>query len=197
MKSRKIWDRRILGTLAALALLVDTTLLSLGVIISLPGRSILLTLVLASGAAALVGIGLVAMRLGSERAARILLVLILALLVLPPASAVWPGGITHASFGFTVVGICPLPVFDLTFHANGGVWFRTKTHLVTVEELRALLDQDVEEIIVATGWQGAVEIEPGFRGARVTALPNAEALERYREQRRLGKRVALILHATC
>lgn len=126
--------------------------------------------------------------------------LLLLVLLGVPASAVIPGGIRHARFGITVVGACPIPAFDLSIRADGRVWFRNKSHSITAAELRRLADPGVEFILVATGWDGAAQVEPeAFRipGVAIEALRTGEAVQRYRELRRQGKRVALLLHSTC
>lgn len=134
-----------------------------------------------------------------------ILALLLVVLAVPPASTLWPGGLTHARFGLTVVGLCPIPLFDVVIRSDGRVWFRNKTHHVTVEEARAVLRPDTEHLIVANGWDGAVRVDPEVvslgakskAGLTVEVLRTGEAVERFRRLRGLGVRVALLLHSTC
>jgi len=130
---------------------------------------------------------------------RAVLALGLVLMVLPPASARWPGGITSATFGLTVVGIMPLPVVDITIDADGSLWFRDKTHRVTLVEARALAE-GADRLIIGTGWNQAVRVEGGVEtvpGIEVEVLTTKEAISRYGLLREKGVRVAILLHSTC
>ncbi len=136
----------------------------------------------------------------SKSMAAVLQILLLLLLIGLPGSAVKPGGISHARFGLTVLGACPIPFFDLSIRADGRVWFRNKSHDITATEVRLLADPGVEQILVATGWDGVAKVDPeAFKipGVEVEALKTGEAVERYRELKRQGKRVAILIHSTC
>ena len=159
---------------------------------------------------ALLAVGAVAVvwwltgRMKSRRAASLLLGSLLAILLLLPASAVWPGGLTHARFGLTVVGLLPVPLFDVTIRSNGRPGLRDKTHRVTLEEARGMVDAETEFLIIANGWDGAVRVDsevlaPGALpgGAIVEVLRTRQAVERYKQLRGEGRRVALLLHSTC
>jgi hypothetical protein len=122
--------------------------------------------------------------------------IVLSLLVLIPISAILPGGITHARFGLTVVGAMPIPVFDFVLHANGLPWFRNKSHRIQIAELQALAT-GAEIIVVGTGWQGVASLEGPASGLAVETYETPEAIRRYHELRRQGRRVALLLHSTC
>ncbi len=142
-------------------------------------------------------------RARSRRAASALLAILLALVVVPPASTIWPGGITHAQFGLTVVGLCPIPLFDVTIGSDGRPGFRDKTHRVTLAEARELAHAGPEILIIANGWDGAVRVDPevlspgALPGVIVEVLRTGEAVARYRQLRREGRKVALLLHSTC
>ncbi|GEM_PF-3546317 len=158
---------------------------------------------------ALLAVGAVAVilwltrRMRSTRAASALLSSLLAVLVLLPASALWPGGITHARFGLTVVGLLPVPLFDVTIRSDGRPGLRDKTHRVTLEEAREMVDAGTEILIIANGWDGAVRVDPevlspgALPGVIVEVLRTGEAVARYRQLRRQGSKVALLLHSTC
>ena len=122
---------------------------------------------------------------------------LLAIPLLLALSARWPGGITHASFGFTVVGACPIPAFDVRIDGGGTPWFRSKSHRVTLEEAQALLE-DADVLVIATGWEGVVQVDAEvLKDARVRTLRTGEAVELYNRLRSEGRRVAIILHSTC
>ena len=117
-----------------------------------------------------------------------------------PASTFWPGGITASRFGLTVVGACPIPAFDITIRANGTVGLRRKTHRITAEEVRALVEPGLEAIIIGNGWDQGSLVDPGVvaqGGILVEVLRTEEAFKRYNALRAQGKRVALIAHTTC
>lgn len=166
-------------------------------------------------AAAMVTVGLLAVgvvalvwwivrRMRSARAASALVSVLLVLLLLPPGSAMRPGGITHARFGLTVVGLLPVPLFDVTIRSDGRPGLRDKTHRVTLDEARGMVDAGTEVLIIANGWDGVVWVDPGVltpgalpAGVVVEVLRTGEAVRRYRHLRREGRRVALLLHSTC
>jgi hypothetical protein len=114
-----------------------------------------------------------------------------------PVSAIWPGGVRFATFGFTVIGALPVPAFDVIISPRGVPRFRIKSHRVTRADAIAAKG-DAEELIVAIGWNEAVQLDadaaalPGVR-----QLATGAAVERFETLRRQGKRVALLLHSTC
>lgn len=161
----------------------------------LPGHAALAAAVLAAGlgAAALLWWGS-----GRMKRAWLLPAIVLAAATAAPASAIWPGGVTHARFGLTVVGACPIPALDVTIDGDGRLGFREKSHLIRKDELAGLIDDRTEFIIVGTGWDGVADVEPAARELRgVETLRSGEAVARYRELKRAGRRVVLILHTTC
>lgn len=91
---------------------------------------------------------------------------------------------------------------DIVVHVDGTVTPRKKeisrrkhgtSHLMTEEELEELKTENPECIIIGSGVYGALETE--FKSAVV--LPTCEAIERYNEEKRRGRRVAAIIHVTC
>mgnify|MGYP001585629870 CR=1 FL=1 len=159
---------------------------------------------------ALLAVGVVAMvwwftrRIRAPRVASALPASLLALLILLPASAVWPGNVAYARFGVTVVGLLPVPLFDVTIRADGRPGLRDKTHRVTLDEARGVVDAGTEVLIIANGWDGAVRVDPDVLvagalpgGTIVEVLRTGEAVKRYRQLRGEGRRVALLLHSTC
>lgn len=118
--------------------------------------------------------------------------------VLLPASALWPGGVTHQQFGFTVVGLQPVPALDVTISHNGLPWFRYKDHLFDQKEVAPFDDANV--IVLGTGWHEAVRIEEDLRNdvdARLIIQPTGEAIHTYHQLLEEGESVALLVHTTC
>ncbi len=192
---------RILRSLVMVLLLVEGILLEAGILTYLPEQPTGL-LAVAVGVILLVPLVLTwsIPRFVRPRGAAVLLLLVTALAVGPPASATWPGGITLARFGWTVIGAFPVPVFDLRITAGGLVWFRKKTHRVTRKEVAVLLEPDLEVLIIGNGWNGAAAVDDEVRnlpGIRVEILKTPEAVDLYNRLRREGRRVAILLHSTC
>lgn len=138
-------------------------------------------------------------RMAHERRAVAFVAGVLFLCVGLPISTRWPGGITGSAYGVTVVGICPVPLFDVTFDGRGAMGFRDKTHRVKIEEALPLA-KDADYLIVGIGWDGLVQVDEevrGIPGVKVEVLKTPDAFKRYSQLRREGKRVALIAHSTC
>jgi hypothetical protein len=51
----------------------------------------------------------------------------------PILSTIYPGQVTYARFGLTVIGAVPVPLLDITAGPRGGLWFRDKSHFVSLE----------------------------------------------------------------
>jgi hypothetical protein len=126
---------------------------------------------------------------------------VLLLLVAAPAlSMIWPGRITHARFGLTVYGIVPVPALDVVVTGSGWLRFRDKTHLVTLDEVTPLLDDEVTDVVIGTGWQGAVTVPDEVRslpGVTVHVLTTPRAFELFNRLKDEGRRVVLVSHSTC
>ena len=71
--------------------------------------------------------------------------------------------ITYARFGLTVYGLIPVPVLDITVNANEVLGFRDKTHMITLDEVKPLLQRGVEIIIIGTGWHDEAKVEQAIR----------------------------------
>lgn len=140
-----------------------------------------------------------AWRLRRASDARTALILATVTVLAMPMTTWMPVHVTVAGFGFTVIGACPLPATDLVVRSNGEVRFRAKSHVVMWGEL-APLARDASVIVVATGWQGVVQVDDEATqrlGARLVILENPVALLRYEALRRAGLSVALLFHSTC
>jgi hypothetical protein len=154
--------------------------------------------VLGSVAAALV------YRFLSRRSGRgalaIVMLLLAALSAVPLVSMYYPGQVTYSRFGLTVYGVIPVPFLDVTVGPCGGLWFRDKTHLVTIDEVERLLSPEVEAVIIGIGWHSAVQIDPAVRelvGPVVLSAPTPEAFRLFNQYKSQGRVVVLIAHSTC
>jgi hypothetical protein len=129
--------------------------------------------------------------------------LLAALFIVPILSMFYPGRITHARFGLTVYGLIPVPSLDITVRSNGVLWFRDKSHDMSLEEVTALLPADTDVVIIGTGWHGAMRVAPAIQaiedieGIAVHTLRTPEAFELFNQLRSAGRRVVLIAHSTC
>lgn len=136
----------------------------------------------------------------TRRRLGVALALAAVLIMLPLGSLVYPGRVTYARFGLTVYGLVPVPFLDLTVNSRGVPWFRDKTHWVGLEEVRPMLRGSVGDLVIGTGWENLVEVDPAvlkLDGVRVHALPTPRALALFRQLRAAGKRAVLIVHTTC
>lgn len=134
--------------------------------------------------------------------AAITLSVILVLMMVIGASQRWPGGITYARFGLTVVGLLPVPALDIRIHADPDrrLGFRNKSHQITLEEVKLLLEEKPEVLIIGTGWHGVAKVDTEVRElkeTRIEILKTGEALDLYEQLRAEGRRVALLAHTTC
>jgi len=146
-------------------------------------------------------VGFLVWRLPDSRSLRIWISSITAALVLlPVASMAYPGRITYDHFGLTVYGLLPIPYLDVTINKHGVLWFRTKTHEMTVEEVRPMVDSDVEVVVIGIGWDRLVQVDPAVRqlaGGAVEVLATPDAFARYNRLRNEGRSVVLLAHTTC
>jgi hypothetical protein len=126
--------------------------------------------------------------------------LLLLLLLVPLLSMVWPGQISYARSGLTVYGLIPVPVLDITVGSHGELWFRDKSHFVSLEEVQPLLSPGVEVVVIGIGWQSAVHVAPAVQdleGCEVHILPTPQAFELFNRYVSEGKNVVLLAHSTC
>lgn len=142
----------------------------------------------------------IANRQMSRKRATISTALIVTLLAAPVCSMQLPGKITFSRFGLTVYGLVPAPVLDITVKANGLLWFRDKSHFISLAEVKKLLSPDLDALIIGTGWDGLVQVDPAVRdlpGVEVHIVLTPEAFKLFNQLKVQGKKVALIAHSTC
>jgi hypothetical protein len=110
------------------------------------------------------------------------------------------GRVTYARFGLTVYGLIPVPVLDITVDSHGMLWFRDKTHQITLEEVSPLLDVGTEIVLIGRGWEGAAIVDPAvlaIEGVEIQVMNTEEAFAAYHDLKEQGRRVALLVHTTC
>ena len=166
-----------------------------------PRRILLAAVIVVIG----LGVGVAAYLLVSKycrhkRCAAIVIALLVALLLAPLASMAYPGTVLYSSFGLTVYGLVPVPVLDVTVGPHGGLWFRDKSHYVSVHEVNRLLSPDVEVVLIGIGWESAVKVDPAIheiKGLEVRILPTPSALASFNQYISEGREVVLLAHSTC
>ncbi len=109
--------------------------------------------------------------------------------------------ITYTRFGFTVYGGIPIPLMDITVDQNGFLWFRSKTHKITREELDALVAPGVEIVIVGIGWDSIAQLTDDAKlistKIDLRVLPTPAAFALYNKLKAEGRKVVLLAHSTC
>lgn len=134
------------------------------------------------------------------RCSFLVLALLILLLLAPFLSMFYPGTITYSRFGLTMYGIIPVPVLDITVNQQGLLWFRDKSHFVSIEEVEPLLSPDVKVLVIGIGWDGAVRVDPAvqaIQGVEVHILRTPAAFDLFNECVSRGIKVVLIAHSTC
>jgi len=132
--------------------------------------------------------------------ATIFIAILTALLSVPTVSVFYPGKITYYRFGLTIYGLVPVPVLDITVGSHRALWFRDKSHFISADEVKALLSSKVDTLIIGTGWQNQVRVDPGIRdikGVEIHILSTPDAFNLFNKYRTEGRTVVLIAHSTC
>ena len=135
-----------------------------------------------------------------KRCAAIIIALLVVLLLVPLASMAYPGTVLYSQFGLTVYGLLPVPVLDITVGPHGGLWFRDKSHFISIDEVQPLLSPDVEILVIGVGWHSAVRVDPAIEaleGVEIHVLPTPQACDLFNRYVSAGRRVTLIAHSTC
>ena len=130
----------------------------------------------------------------------VVILLLAVLLLVPTLSMFYPGKVTYSRFGLTVYGAIPVPVLDITIGPRGCLWFRDKSHFVSIEEVKPLLSPGVEVLIIGTGWHGATRVDPAVQEieeVEVHILRTPAAFDLFNEYISRGRTVVLIAHSTC
>ena len=94
---------------------------------------------------------------------------------------------------------------DVLIFPDGNVvdsWWRKSGHVLSLEDIRLLIDSGPEILIAGCGMNGMMKPEPGLEeelkesGILLMAMRNQEALEEYNKMASL-KKVAAGFHLTC
>jgi hypothetical protein len=196
---------RIAGILAGLSVL-SLSLLAAGIVCTYLTEYGARRVLVAAGVVALgLVVGVAAYLLVSTRCRRkccgvMVFVLLLVLLLMPLVSMAYPGKVLYSSFGWTVYGLVPVPVLDITVGPHGALWFRDKSHLVSIDEVQPLLSPAVEVLVIGIGWHSAAGVDPAIEeleGIEIHILPTPDAFDLFNRYVSAGRRVALIAHSTC
>ncbi len=144
---------------------------------------------------------LVVTRLPDRRSFRIAAVTFFALVLANPLASAAMQRISYSRFGFTVYGVTPLPVLDITVDSDGMLWFRPKTHRITHEELEALIVPGVDVVVVGIGWDSVAQLTDDAKllgdSVDLRVLPTPEAFAVYNALAAEGRNVVLLAHTTC
>jgi hypothetical protein len=111
-----------------------------------------------------------------------------------------PGRFGWCWFGYATFNAWPRLVSDFQVRSDGFTRKVNKTHELTFEQIEWLLGDKPEVLIIATGWNGMTTPDQRIRdhrGCEVRLLRTGEAIKRFNELKRAGKRVAIHYHATC
>ena len=131
---------------------------------------------------------------------RICVLGLIALVVALPFISTSMKQVTYSRFGLTVYGVLPLPLLDFTITGKGELNLRTKTDMITVEEVRALVDSKTTVIVIAQGWDSVAEVDEmihiEFLNLEIHELSTPEAFEKYNELIRKGVKAVLVAHTT-
>ena len=141
------------------------------------------------------------MRFPNQRVLRFSLCAIVALPCLLPVASIAVQRISYARFGFTVYGVTPIPIFDMTVNSAGVLWFRPKTHQITRNELESLITPEVEIVVVGIGWNSVAKLTENAKkigdSVDLRVLPTPEAFALFNALKAEGRTVVLLAHSTC
>jgi len=118
--------------------------------------------------------------------------------------------ITYCEHGITVYKGIPVVFFDLMIYPNGQMSLLDKKHNYRKQDKRYFLKQEPDILLIASGHQNkggkGFSISNGtkfifntfsMKGTQLIILPTPDAVKKYNELRKAGKKVFLVLHNTC
>ena len=82
-------------------------------------------------------------------------------------------------------------------------WWRLEGHRLQIPDVRDYLLEDIDAVVVGTGYDGMMRVDDevinAFRkeGKEVHVLRSREAVRKYNELVKSGKKVMLLIHLTC
>lgn len=107
--------------------------------------------------------------------------------------------VTYSDNGITVYGLLPVPALDVVINGDGRLGFRDKTHALTAGELASVLDDEVEIVVIGTGWHEQMEVDPTVHALRpsIRIMNTPDAFATFNRLVEAGHRVVLVAHTTC
>lgn len=82
-------------------------------------------------------------------------------------------------------------------------WWRREGHKLYLDDIRQFLDQDLEYLVVGTGYSGMLKPEPELadalsrRNVKLITLPTRMAVKKFNELLKKGVNVVGAFHLTC
>lgn len=82
-------------------------------------------------------------------------------------------------------------------------WWRLEGHRLQIPDVRDHLLEDVDSVVIGTGYYGMMRVDDevldAFRegGREVYVLRSREAVRKYNELVKSGRKVMLLIHLTC
>lgn len=111
------------------------------------------------------------------------------------------GRFGYRGFGVTVYGSFPYAPSDIQVRANGEIRKVEKTHELTYEDVKWLLQSEKPDVLfIGTGWQGKVNADDKIKnidGVDVRIMKTGEAVEEFDKLKGEGRKVAIHVHSTC
>jgi hypothetical protein len=89
---------------------------------------------------------------------------------------------------------------DIAIGPSGLLWFRDKSHYVSLGEVEKVLAPDVDVVLIGIGWDSAVDVDPAIlaiQGPEIRVLPTPSAFASFNQCVSNGKKAVLIAHSTC
>lgn len=111
-----------------------------------------------------------------------------------------PGTFGFCRFGITTYNCIPYPTSDIQVRADGEMRRVQKTHNLQLTAVEWLLDPKPNVLIISTGWHGVVKVQQAIteiKQCNVELMKTGDAIRRFRELRKQGKKVAIHIHSTC
>ena len=92
---------------------------------------------------------------------------------------------------------------DVTVYWDGKIEYRTKEHVIDVDEFLKLLEKKVDILIVGTGHEGIVDVSKKVRDlaldrkVKIIELQSPYAIEVFNSYASQHKKVVAVIHTTC
>lgn len=114
-------------------------------------------------------------------------------------------------YGLTTYNAVPVPYFDLKIYPNGIMKIRDgKSHFISLNETADIFNislnliettnSSIDALIIASGYENLVSVDEAIINNSffpVYVMPTPNALKKFNEMKKQGKKVAAIIHSTC